>query len=135
MGAAAPSGAALPSRRTLWFGFLGAPVVWATNLLAGYAVQSSICSTGTNPEVAGIGLAKLIPIVLCVVAAAIAAAAVVVAYRSWRDTGTGEENPEATVPPDVGRSWFMSYGGLLTSILFLLAIVLTGLVELTVTPC
>ncbi|HEX9105810.1 MAG TPA: hypothetical protein VF832_01245, partial [Longimicrobiales bacterium] len=76
-----------------------------------------------------------LPALVSLVSVAVGLTAVVVAHRAWRRTGVGEENPEAEVSASVGRSWFMSYGGLLTSLLFLLAIVMTGVVELTVTPC
>ncbi len=122
--------APLPPPRLLWFAFLGAPVVWAANLLLGYAIQATACDAWNNPAVA-----RVLPALCSLVAAAVAVVAVVVALRVWRGTGVGEENPEAEVSAAVGRTWFMSYGGLLTSLLFLLAIILTGVVELTATPC
>ncbi len=120
----------LPPRGLLWFAFLGAPVIWAVNLLVGYAIQATVCNAGYAP-----GMARLLPALCSLLAAAVAVAAASVAYRAWRRTGTGEENPESLVGPAVGRTWFMGYGGLLTSLLFLLAIILTAVVELTVAPC
>lgn len=120
----------LPGRGRLWFAFLGAPVAWAANLLLGYSIQATVCNAGYSP-----GLARLLPVISSVIAAAVAIAAGLIGYRSWRGTGTGEENPESLVSPEVGRSWFMSYGGVLTSLLFLLAIVLTAVAELTVSAC
>jgi hypothetical protein len=120
----------LPRPRLLWFAFLGAPVVWAMNLLLGYAIQATACDAWNNPAVA-----RLLPALCSLLAAAVAVIAVVLAHRMWRGTGVGEENPEAEVSAAEGRTWFMSYGGLLTSLLFLLAIILTGVAELTVSPC
>lgn len=126
----------LPSRPALWFAFLGAPAAWAVNLLVGYSVQATVCNTaGPGATVLGLQTGRALPVLFSILAACVATAGVLVGYRAWRATGTGEENPEATVPPDVGRSWFMAYGGLVSSALFLLAILLTGMVELGLSPC
>ncbi len=126
----------VPSRRALWFAFLGAPVVWALDLVAGYSVQATVCDTvGESATVLGLQSARAIPVLISIVAAIVAAAAVVVAHRSWRQTGTGEENPESTVSAAVGRSWFMAFAGMVSSMIFLLAIVLIGIMELALGPC
>ncbi len=129
-------GAAVPPTRLLWFGFAGAPIAWALNLVLGYSVQASVCNWGgADATVLGLQSARAIPVLLSILATIVGSAGVVVAYRCWRATGTGEENPEATVPAAVGRSWFMSYAGLLSSALFLLGIVLHGVTELSLGPC
>ncbi len=126
----------VPPRRLLWFAFAGAPIAWALNLVIGYSVQATVCNAGgAEATVLGLQTARAIPVLLSIVAGLIGAAGVAVAYRCWRVTGTGEENPEATVPAAVGRSWFMSYAGLLSSMLFLLGIVLVGIAELALGPC
>ncbi len=126
----------LPSRRALWFAFLGAPIVWALNLVVGYSVQATVCNTvGESATVLGLQSGRAIPVLLSIVAAIVAAAGVVTAYRCWRATGTGEENPESTVGPSLGRSWFMGFAGMVSSLIFLLAILLIGISELAVGPC
>ncbi len=134
--AAADGRRQLPSRGALWFAFLGAPVAWALDLCSGYAVQATVCNTvGENATVLGLQSARAIPVLISIVAAVVAAAAVVIAHRSWRETGTGEENPEATVSAALGRSWFMAFAGMVSSMIFLLAIVLIGIMELALGPC
>ncbi len=126
----------LPPRSALWFAFLGAPLAWALNLVAGYSVQATVCDTvGENARILGLQSARAIPVLLSILAAIVAAAGVMIAYRSWRETGTGEENPEATVPAAVGRSWFMAFAGLVSSLIFLLAILLIGITEVVLGPC
>ncbi len=128
--------AAVPPTRLLWFAFAGTPIVWALNLILGYAVQATVCNAGgTSATVLGMETARAIPVLLSIVSAVIGFAGVTVAYRCWRWTGTGEENPEAMVPGAVGRSWFMSYAGLLSSMIFLLGILLVGISELVLGPC
>lgn len=125
-----------PSRLSLWFAFLGAPIAWAVNLILGYTIQATVCeTTGPGTTILGLPAAHALPALFSVLAAAVALAGVLVAWSDWRVTGTGEENPEASVPADVGRSWFMAYGGFVSSMLFLLAILLTGVVELSAAPC
>ncbi len=126
----------LSSPRALWFAFLGAPVVWALDLVVGYSVQATVCDTvGEHASLLGLQSARAIPVLVSIVAAIVAVAAVVVAYRSWQETGTGEENPEATVSAAVGRSWFMGFAGLASSMIVLLAIVLIAITELALGPC
>ncbi len=126
----------VPARAALWFAFLGAPIVWALDLVVGYSVQATVCETvGENATVLGLQSGRAIPVLISIVAALVAAAGVVVAYRCWRATGTGEENPESTVGPALGRSWFMSFAGMVSSLIFLLSIVLIGISELAVGPC
>ncbi len=126
----------MPPTRWLWFAFAGAPIAWALNLVLGYSVQASVCNWGgASARVLGMQSARAIPVLLSILATVGGAAGVLVAYRCGRATGTGVENPEATVPPAVGRAWFMSFAGLLSSALFLLGIVLVGITELVVGPC
>ncbi len=134
--AAAEDRRQLPSRGALWFAFLGAPVAWALDLVVGYSVQATVCDTvGEKATVLGLQSGRAIPVLVSIVAAIVAAIGVITAHRCWRATGTGEENPESTVGPALGRSWFMSFAGLVSSLLFLLAIILIGITELVLGPC
>ena len=129
-------GARVPPLRLLWFAFAATPIAWALNLVTGYAVQATVCDTvGPGARVLGLQSARAIPLLVAVLATLVGLAGVVVAYRCWRATGTGEENPEATVPAALGRSWFMAYAGLLSNVLFLLGILLVGITELALGPC
>ena len=71
----------------LWFGLFGAPVVWSLQLVLNYALVTHACFPASNPRATptfdGLWTAVL---VAGVVAAVIAVAAGVTAWRSWRLT-------------------------------------------------
>lgn len=118
------------SRRLLAFAVLGAPLAWAAQLVAGYAVEEAACTTGSGvrpvldvdaePILAGIsGLA--------VVVALLAGATGLVA---WRRAGDEEPTDDARG----GRS-FLAAAGALGALVFLIAIAMSGLALVALDPC
>jgi hypothetical protein len=102
----------------LWFGLLGAPAAWAVQELASYALASHGCA-----HAGGSGGAWAAAV--SVVAVLVGAAAALVAARSWRDDGGAEAGPAG----------FMSFAGMLTSGLFLVALIMNLLLTWAGPPC
>lgn len=117
----------------LYFGIFGAPLAWNVELLVGTALTGHQCFpryvpralpmwTGTWSFVLGMNI----------VAFVLAIAAALVAWRSWRRTG--DEKPGSAHSGE-GRTRFMALSGLLSSGLFLLALLFTLGVILLVPVC
>ncbi|MGW0435626.1 hypothetical protein ACWDV4_24180 [Micromonospora sp. NPDC003197] len=147
----------LPSRRAgliggllLWFGVLGGALAWTVHLLAGWSIDELTCAAGSS-EVAGmplryaIGLTVLIPVAATV-------AALVVAWRAWRRTGSPDTGTQVTGTPvagpqgsglpraggvghALGRARLLALVGLTSNLLFLTIIVLGGVATLVFPPC
>ena len=121
----------------LAFGVAGGPLAWAVHLALNYAIASHACFPGAAPRSQPpSGASGLWWLLLCndLTAIAVAAAAALVAYRSWRSTrrefaGRGVDLIEV----GEGRTSFLALWGLLTGLGFLLA-VLFDAVALWVVP-
>jgi hypothetical protein len=111
-----------------WFGFGGAALVWAGQHLIGYGTTVARCGAGGVRF--GIDLhtweITTFATALALVLAA-EAAAVVTVLRTW---GAEYDGP----PPD-GRRHFFALAALVGNLLFLVAILLSGLSVLTFEPC
>jgi hypothetical protein len=110
----------------LAFGLVGAPLAWALQLFVNYGVASRVCFPGAAPRMSAIasGSAWVTLLIVELIALAIAAAAAVVAYGSWRATrheASGETSH--MVEAGEGRTRFLALWGLMTSIGFFIAIV------------
>lgn len=108
---------------SLWVGVLGAPVVWAVQFQAGYAL---------GPFTHAHRWLTVVHHVISVLALAGAVACGVVAWRDWRRMGGGE--PESAEGGVSGRSRFMAALGILTTILFTLVILAQWLVVFFIDP-
>lgn len=111
-------------RALLWFAFLGPVTAWTVQLMAGYGYNEAACSneTGENlqaPLIGGISL---------VLGAAVVLAAIVGA-RTWRGVRDGG------IADPRGRIGFMCVFGMLSAVIFLFAIVLSGVQVLILEPC
>lgn len=107
----------------LGFGIVGAPLAWNTELLVGSALSGHQCYPRNLPLPvplwAGTGEVLL---AMSLVALALGVAAAWVSWHSW--TRTREEKPGSAHGGN-GRTRFMALSGLLTSGLFLVALVFT----------
>ncbi len=123
------------SLTALWFGLFAAPTVWSLQLLLLYPVVVHACFPRDRPLSVPL-LSTPVVLLVSVVALAVAAAAGLIALRSWRSTRAehhaGEEHLLET---GEGRSRFMALGGMLLSGLFLFGIVMNGLPFLLLRPC
>jgi hypothetical protein len=99
----------------LWFAILGAPIAWAIQLALGDMFSELGCEAG------GFGGLSLVLLGISVLATAVGAWALLVAWRSHRTMMAVELDD---VPRE--RATFMALGGILVSSLFLLVIVMGG---------
>ena len=107
---------------TLWFGMLAAPASWYLHLNVSYALVRWVCETGD------VWLLHL----TTVVALAVATAALLVAWRSWRRLG---EPLLAAGSGTIGRSRFMALGGLAISSFFTLVLIVAWVPSFLIEPC
>jgi hypothetical protein len=109
-----------------WFGLLAAPLAWATQLVLGTYLAEAHCEVshwGNGWSKAELALTAG---AAAVVLAAEAAAATV--YLELRRT-----HADAPGPP--GRQHLFAVGGLVGNVLFLVAILLSGLTVVSTTAC
>jgi hypothetical protein len=113
----------------IWFAFLGGPLAWVAHFLATYGSVSLACDEGAN------GLLYLTTII----AAPVAIAAGVVAWRLWQQPAPRNGEPvvkdEGTALRVTARTRFFGFAGMLMSAIFLLAILAEGAAPLMLDPC
>ncbi len=123
----------------LWFGLFGAPAAWSVQLLVNYPMAAHTCFPRliplASPTIGHGGLTTATTIV-SIVAILVAIAAGVAAIAAWRQT-SGESGGQAHWLLDTGegRTRFMAASGLMTSGLFLLAIIVHTISIFTVAQC
>jgi hypothetical protein len=111
-----------------WYGVLGAPLAWAVELLAGYGTQEAACSRGSS-SASFAGNADSAIGALTVVMLLVAVGGALAARAAGRALAEGEiEDPR-------GRVAFMARFGTIASLLFALAIVLSGIPIFWVESC
>jgi hypothetical protein len=102
-----------------WFGFSGAALAWAAQLVSGFWVTHALCNpspigSATSNDASQLGLMVA---ALAVAFAAQAAAAVVFLRTSPSDDD---------YPPPNGRLHFLAAAALVANVLFIVGIVLSG---------
>ena len=106
----------------LWFGFVGGPLAWYLHLNISYALVRLICATGDTLLLHLTTLATL----------ALAVAALVVAWLSWRRL----RQPEVTTGSGtLGRSRFLAVGGIALSGFFALILIAAWIPDFLIDPC
>lgn len=122
--------------KSVWFLFLAGPTIWFTYFILVYALAEVLCKPlAGDAGAAGLPLISIITVVATVVAALLAAAAAVVAYRRWQATRTA---PDASAEDQERASMggnALVLSGFLLSVLFTIAVVLTGAPALVLRPC
>jgi hypothetical protein len=108
--------------RALWAGILLAPAAFLLNLEVAYAVVPRACSLGTRLPVHLVHLVCLL----------LAAAGVLIAWRSWRATG---ETWPGGAGGRISRSRFMAGIGLLFSLFIVMVIVAQWIPSFMLNPC
>ena len=134
------------SKGLLWFGLIGGPLAWSVQTLVDLAVASHGCYPRLFP-VASPVLTGLRAIVLTVSIGALVVciAAAFAAVRTWGQTrhehqqssGKGEQHTHvaALLETGEGRTRFLALSGLMTSIVFTIAVLAHGVSILIVGPC
>lgn len=124
---------------TLWFGLFGAAVAWSVQLLVDYVVAAHSCFPRLYPlDTPTIGRAPLwwITVIVSVVMLIVGVLGGLAAVRSW--TATRHETGGHTqwaLDTGEGRTRFMATAGLVTSAIFIVAILVTTASAIVVTPC
>lgn len=114
----------------LWFGVLGAPTAWAIALVVGYSLEEWFaCSPATTDEgtILGFGVRPL----ATAVSTAMFLVAVGAGIVAWRCLARIRSEDD----PTIQRARWMAIAGVMNSILYALAIVVTLLVPLLLRVC
>ncbi len=107
----------------LWAGVIGAPLVWAVQFQANYALVPKVCGSRSH-------------VVLHVVAGIGALLALAAAVLSWRDfVAAGRGSPDATDGGPIARARFLGALGAATALLFAVLIVAQGIAAFFIDPC
>jgi hypothetical protein len=124
-------------RRSLAFALLGAPTAWALQLTLGYGLAAHACFPGDLPLAAPVWT-PVEPVLAAISAAAflLGLAAGWTALRNWRKVR--HERPGShrhLLEAGEGRTRFLAMWGLLTSLMFLLALLFTAFNLLLIPLC
>jgi hypothetical protein len=111
----------------LLFGVFAAPVAWAIQLVASYAIAASSCFADGVATVGGASIGRMPLAIIALACVLLALAGLIVATKQHRDIGdtTGTRHPT--------RSRALAKVGILSSILFLGAIAFS-IVMLSMSP-
>ena len=130
----------------LWFGFAGAPAAWSVQTLVNLSLSAHSCfprltplSAPATPGLRGIEFGvSLLALAVCLAAAS-------VAWRTWwrtrdehqRGTGRGRDHQPgpALLETGEGRTRFMAFAGVLTSVTFLAVCAINTAAIFLVSPC
>jgi hypothetical protein len=107
-----------------WVAVLAPPLAWAAQLVAGYALQEAGCGR-PDTDLWGVGLEPLTAsvIIVCGLIAALGCLAGLAAWRAAHGADT------------LGRVEFTAIAGLAGGLIFLLAIILSGIALFPLDPC
>jgi hypothetical protein len=121
----------------LVFAMSAAPLAWAVQLLAGYAITAQACYPGDHPvRIPATALYRTLILVIDAAAILVALAGAIVAFSTWRRTcAASAGTPWYTLDIAEDRTNFMSLWGILSSVCFLAAIVFATIGSLTVPLC
>lgn len=123
--------------RALWFGLFGGPVFWSLQLLVNYAVTAHFCYPKylplSAPTYGGMWAIAVAVNGLTVLGTLGAGATAIASWRTVRDEITGRHH--GLLEDGTGRTRFMAYAGMLTSGLFLFAILMSGMSLFIVPAC
>jgi len=108
--------------RELALGVLGGPILWGIQMVVGYALVPLSCSSGS----------KVSLYILATVTAVLTVSTGILAWRQWQlaTDNRWQEFDKPRLPQS-----FLGSLGVITSLLFLLIIVMTGLANLFLSPC
>ena len=122
----APAPVSLPR---LWFGLFGAPAAWALQLIANYAIVAHACYPATVPLAHPvIASAHGLAIAISFACLLVAVSALLAARGSVRQTSdVGRSTPADTRDARPGRTHFMAVAGLIVSVLFTFAVLMSSL--------
>jgi hypothetical protein len=111
-----------------WFGLLGAPLAWATQLVLGYGVTEARCNVGSSQWGVGNDTWQITLMVAAGIVVVFAEVCAVALYLVTREAGYDGD-------PPFGRRQFFVFASSLGNFLFLVAILLSGIGAVTHVPC
>ncbi len=123
--------------RALWFGLFGAPAFWSVQLLVNYAATAHACYPKDLPlSVPTFGGTWAVAVAVNGLMLLGAAAAGATAIASWRRARHEMRERHAGLRQDgMGRTHFMAFAGILSSSLFLSAIIMSAIPLFVVPVC
>ena len=111
-----------------WYGLLGAGLAWAAQLVLGFGVGYAQCNNVGRVWQLDIVTWQIVLMVIGLLFAAVAEAAAVTVYVSTRRERYDD-------PPPDGRYHFFSYAAMLGNLLFINAILLSGIAAIANAGC
>jgi hypothetical protein len=134
--------------RLLWLSLLAGPVVWAAYFFSGYLLNEVACTAGLlRSTILGLPLLPVLTVVYTLLALGLVIYAGLWAYRQWQPPahrqqlgsepgGSKKDGSAAGEEIEVwDRTRFMTFAGMLLSLLFGITILLTGIPSLVLRPC
>lgn len=118
----------------LWLPIFVGPLLWSLSEIVLYPISAQGCYTGSPPVrvASDATVARWFGAIWVIASVVLAALALVLAMRSFREARAGDGDADA----ELVRVRFMSYAGLIVSAVFLYAIVINGLgIALSGSPC
>lgn len=137
----APSSHPAPHRHllsfwTLLFGAAAAPLFWLGQMMLGFLVTADACFGGDRPTAAASSPLRTVLFAFDGAAIAAALAAGVVAYASWRTLrGEKQGGHQTALETGEGRARFLALWGILSSAIFLAAIIFSTIATMGVPLC
>ena len=124
---------------SLWFGLGGGAVAWSVLTIVLYAIAAQACYPKMVPltePTMGHGRLLAILLVLSVAAIIVSVAAGLFSIRNWRRTSSeAGGGTHWALDTGEGRTRFMAVSSLMTSAVFMLAIILDVVAVVTIRPC
>jgi hypothetical protein len=108
---------------TLIFGAFVGPVVWGLHLIANTAIAGQVCYPGPAPRLTDLPSLRLLLGASGGIAIVLALIGTYVSYRSWRTTREEREGSHHhLIEVGEGRTRFLAFAGMFTSLVFALVI-------------
>lgn len=127
------------SMRRILLGLFGAPAAWIAQMSLSEPIAAYACYPYQVPLSAPLWVD--LPAILAIISLACLATGLLsgyVAWTSWRRTGHqwgGDGNERHVIEVDGGSSRFLAMVAMMSSFIFIVAIVFTGCAILLVSPC
>jgi hypothetical protein len=111
-----------------WYGLLGAALAWAVQLVVGFGVAYADCSAGGSRWGIDVVTWEIVLMVVGGTLALLSEAAAVSVFLATRELAYDG-------PPPAGRHHFFAAGAALGNLLFLNAIIISGIAAIVSAPC
>ncbi|MEU4244696.1 hypothetical protein [Actinoplanes sp. NPDC026619] len=113
----------------MWFAVLGGALAWAVHVFVAWGADELTCQSG-HTSVQGVPLRAVVGAGV-VLPALVAAAALLMAWRAWRQTNAAKGDDD----PRMERAGMLALLGVCANALFLAIIIAGGAAVLVLAPC